>query len=200
MGSAMTQNLLTAGFAVVVYNRTQQRALPLRELGAEIADTPAAAAKKADVVLTMVTDDRASRSVWLGEDGILSGAQPQAILIESSTVSPSWIHELSGHAAGFRLLDAPVAGSKPQAIAKDLGYALEEAGKHNAPLPTTAIARVLSHGNDARIRRSGFCRNLKGIRVEISSISCSIFSTKTSVKFLVWCRSRAALNLGRVIN
>ena len=122
MGSAMAQNLLTAGFDVVVYNRTRDRALPLQDLGAEIADTPAAAAQQADVVFTMVTDDNASRSVWLGKQGILAGAKTQAILIESSTVSPNWIRELSGHAAGFRLLDAPVAGSKPQAIAKELMF------------------------------------------------------------------------------
>jgi 3-hydroxyisobutyrate dehydrogenase len=122
MGSAMAQNLLKAGFAVIVYNRTRDRALPLQDSGAEIADTPAAAAKRADVVFTMVTDDRASRSVWLGDKGILAGTQPQAILIESSTVSPSWIRELSDLASGLRLLDAPVAGSKPQAIAKELMF------------------------------------------------------------------------------
>jgi 3-hydroxyisobutyrate dehydrogenase len=122
MGSAMAQNLLKAGFAVIVYNRTRDRALPLQDSGAEIADTPAAAAQRADVVFTMVTDDRASRSVWLGDGGILAGAQPQAILIESSTVSPSWIRELSDLAQGLRLLDAPVAGSKPQAIAKELMF------------------------------------------------------------------------------
>jgi 3-hydroxyisobutyrate dehydrogenase len=122
MGRAMAQNLLKAGFSVIVYNRTRDRALPLQDSGAEIADTPAAAAKRADVVFTMVTDDRASRSVWLGDEGILAGAQPQAILIESSTVSPSWIRELSDLAQGLRLLDAPVAGSKPQAIAKELMF------------------------------------------------------------------------------
>jgi 3-hydroxyisobutyrate dehydrogenase len=122
MGSAMAQNLLKAGFAVIAYNRTRDRALPLQDSGAEIADTPAAAAQQADVVFTMVTDDRASRSVWLGDEGILASAQPQAILIESSTVSPSWIRELSDLTQGLKLLDAPVAGSKPQAIAKELMF------------------------------------------------------------------------------
>jgi 3-hydroxyisobutyrate dehydrogenase len=120
MGSAMAQNLLKTGFPVVVYNRTCDRALPLQELGAEVADTPKAAAQAAEVIFTMVTDDAASRAVWLGEQGILAGAKPQTILIESSTVSPDWIRELSDHTNGFRLLDAPVAGSYPQAIAKEL--------------------------------------------------------------------------------
>jgi 3-hydroxyisobutyrate dehydrogenase len=120
MGSAMAQNLLQAGFAVVVYNRTRDRTLPLQALGAEIADTPKAAVQDAEVIFTMVTDDAASRSVWLGEHGILAGANPQAILIESSTVSSDWMRELQAQAQGWRLLDAPVAGSQPQAIAKEL--------------------------------------------------------------------------------
>jgi 3-hydroxyisobutyrate dehydrogenase len=120
MGGAMAQNLLQSGFSVVVYNRTRERALPLQALGAEIVDTPKAAAQNANAVFTMVTDDAASRAVWLGENGILAGANPQTILIESSTVSPNWIRELSDRAKAFRLLDAPVAGSQPQAIGKEL--------------------------------------------------------------------------------
>jgi 3-hydroxyisobutyrate dehydrogenase len=120
MGSAMAQNLLQSGFSVIVYNRTRDRALPLQALGAEIVDTPKAAAQNADAVFTMVTDDAASRAVWLGEQGILAGVNPQTILIESSTVSPNWIRELSDRAEGLRLLDAPVAGSQPQAIGKEL--------------------------------------------------------------------------------
>jgi 3-hydroxyisobutyrate dehydrogenase len=120
MGSAMAQSLLQSGFSVVVYNRTRDRALPLQALGAEIADTPKAAAQNADAVFTMVTHDAASRAVWLGDQGILAGANPQTILIESSTVSPNWIRELSDRALGFRLLDAPVAGSQLQAIGKEL--------------------------------------------------------------------------------
>jgi 3-hydroxyisobutyrate dehydrogenase len=120
MGSIMAQNLLQAGFSVVVYNRTRDRALPLQSLGAEIADSPAAAAQSAEAIFTMVTDDTASRSVWLGEEGILAGAKANALLIESSTVSPNWIRELSIHAQNYRLLDAPVAGSKPQAESKEL--------------------------------------------------------------------------------
>jgi 3-hydroxyisobutyrate dehydrogenase len=120
MGSAMAQNLLQSGFSVVVYNRTRERALPLQALGAAIVDTPKAAAQNANAVFTMVTDDAASRAVWLGENGILAGANPQTILIESSTVSPNWIRELSDRAKAFRLLDAPVAGSQPQAIGKEL--------------------------------------------------------------------------------
>jgi 3-hydroxyisobutyrate dehydrogenase len=120
MGSAMARNLLQAGFSLTVYNRTQERALPLKQLGAQIAETPFSAAQNAEVIITMVTDDTASRAVWLGEQGILAGAKPNTILVESSTVSPTWISELILHAQNFDLLDAPVAGSQRQAEAREL--------------------------------------------------------------------------------
>jgi 3-hydroxyisobutyrate dehydrogenase len=73
----------------------------------------------------MLADDRASREAWLSErDGALAAAEPGAILIDSSTVSPSWIIELgaSVHARGLELLDAPVTGSRAQAEAGQLTF------------------------------------------------------------------------------
>lgn len=150
MGSAMAQNLLQSGFSVVVYNRTRDRALPLQALGAKIADTPKAAAQNADAVFTMVTDDAASRAVWLGDQGILAGANPQTILIESSTVSPNWIRELSDRAQGFRLLDAPVAGSQPQAIGKELIFLVggdQDTVAHASPI-FQAMGKSVMHLGD----------------------------------------------------
>jgi 3-hydroxyisobutyrate dehydrogenase len=150
MGSAMAQNLLQSGFSVVVYNRTRDRALPLQALGAKIADTPKAAAQNADAVFTMVTDDAASRAVWLGDQGILAGANPQTILIESSTVSPNWIRELSDRALGFRLLDAPVAGSQPQAIGKELIFLVggdQDTVAHASPI-FQAMGKSVMHLGD----------------------------------------------------
>ena len=70
----------------------------------------------------MVADDAASRSVWLGKDGALAGAGRGAVLVECSTLTVSWIEELSREAAaaGCQLLDAPVTGSKPHAASGEL--------------------------------------------------------------------------------
>jgi len=122
MGIGMAKNLLKAGFPLSVYNRTPAKAQPLAAEGARIAKTPADAARDADVILSMVSDDDASRSTWTGEHGALSGAKANAVLVESSTVTPEWIAKLAALAAkhNLDLLDAPVTGSRVQADAGQL--------------------------------------------------------------------------------
>lgn len=118
----MAGRLLVAGFPVAVWNRSASRAEPLREQGAKVATTPREAAAGADVIISMLADDNAARAVWLGADGALAGAKPGAILIESSTVSVSWIAHLAeaGQAHGCSTLDAPVTGSRIQAASGEL--------------------------------------------------------------------------------
>ena len=122
MGSGMAARLIGAGFEVAIYNRTPERAEPLRQAGAEVAKTPAEAAAGADFIVTMVADDRASREVWIGPNGALPAAKSGAVLIDCSTVTPVWIRELAGLAGARDLafLDAPVTGSRPQAHSGEL--------------------------------------------------------------------------------
>src|SRR6478752_4604267 len=92
MGSGMAGRLLAAGHEVVVTNRTRSRADVLVGDGARWADTPAAAVTDADVVIAMLSDDQASRQVWLGEAGVLAGRPARAALaIECSTLSHAWV-------------------------------------------------------------------------------------------------------------
>ncbi len=117
MGSGMARNLIKHGHTLTVYNRTRERAEAFRELGAGTAETPFAAAQNADVIISMVADDRASRGIWLGAQGALQAARPGTLCIESSTLTPGWTRELAGQSATRQcdLLDAPVTGSKVQA-------------------------------------------------------------------------------------
>ena len=124
MGSGMASNLLKAGVPLAVYNRTAAKAQPFAAKGARIAATPAEAVKGASIVLSMLSDDDASRDAWLGKKGALAAAEPGAILIESSTASPAWIAELAALAErrGNPLLDAPVTGSRAQAEGGQLTF------------------------------------------------------------------------------
>lgn len=117
MGGGMAGRLVDAGWTVSVWNRRRDRASALVAKGARLAASPRDAAASADIVISMVADDEASRAVWLGQDGALVGAQSGSTLIESSTVSPAWIATLAQAASdrGCALLDAPVTGSKTQA-------------------------------------------------------------------------------------
>jgi 3-hydroxyisobutyrate dehydrogenase len=137
MGAGMAANLLKAGFSLSVYNRTVAKARALTDAGARLAATPAEAAKDASVIISMLSDDIASREVWLGSDGALEAAGKGAILIESSTVSPTWIAELAEATSqrGLDLLDAPVTGSRTQAEAGQLSFLV---GGSDAALEKTA--------------------------------------------------------------
>jgi 3-hydroxyisobutyrate dehydrogenase len=124
MGGGMAARLLGAGFAVTAWNRNAARAEPLRAAGAAIAASPRDAAAGADVVISMVADDAASLAVWTGPDGALASARPGTILIECSTLSPSWVIDLAklAEARGCSFLDAPVTGSRPQAVAGEMVF------------------------------------------------------------------------------
>jgi len=124
MGSGMAKRLLGAGFPVTVFNRSREKAAVLEREGAKLADCPCAAAKGAGVLISMVADDNASRSLWLGGQGALAGVASGAVLIESSTLTVGWVRELAtaANAKGCELLDAPVTGSKTQAAAGELNF------------------------------------------------------------------------------
>jgi 3-hydroxyisobutyrate dehydrogenase len=123
MGSSMARRLLESGFPLTVYNRTATKALSLVHDGARFANTPREAAEGADVIVSMVSDDAASRRLWLGTEGALA-AGSGAVAIESSTITVEWVRQLATDAqgAGFRFLDAPVTGSTPQATAAELKF------------------------------------------------------------------------------
>jgi 3-hydroxyisobutyrate dehydrogenase-like beta-hydroxyacid dehydrogenase len=121
MGGRMARRLLDAGHALVVWNRTAARAEPLVERGAEAAESPADAASRADVVLTMVADPRALRAVTEGETGVAAGIGASATLIEMSTVGPAAVSRVAAALPdGAGLLDAPVLGSLAEAEAGSL--------------------------------------------------------------------------------
>jgi 3-hydroxyisobutyrate dehydrogenase len=113
MGVRMADRLETAGHSVNRWNRT----------GA--TQTPHKAVANADIVVAMLRDDEASRSVWLDpEHGALAGMKTGALAIESSTLTVDWVNELAQAASdqGHPFIDAPVLGSRPQAEAGQLIY------------------------------------------------------------------------------
>ena len=123
MGSRMAPHLIEAGHDVVVWNRSPAAVAAAVARGAKSAATPRQAAEGAEFVLTMLTDDDASKAVWMTpESGALAGLGKDAIAIEISTVSPAWLERLAAaiKAHGARLLDAPVVGSLLQAEAAQL--------------------------------------------------------------------------------
>lgn len=116
MGNPMGMNLLKAGHALTVWNRTASRAQELVAAGAKLAKTPREAAAEAEILLTMVSDPPALEEVLWGHegknDGALGGLRAGSIYIDSSTVSPALVRKIAAACAErqVRFLDAPVTG------------------------------------------------------------------------------------------
>jgi 3-hydroxyisobutyrate dehydrogenase len=117
MGAAMARNLLAAGFEVRAWNRSREKAEPLADDGATVADSPAEAAEGAGFVLTMLADADAVAEAAGGEDGALSVLPEDGVWLQMSTVGLEGQEKLAGIADehGVYYVDAPVLGTKEPA-------------------------------------------------------------------------------------
>ncbi|HMH05196.1 MAG TPA: NAD(P)-dependent oxidoreductase [Terriglobales bacterium] len=145
MGSGMASRLLSAGFPVAVYNRNLAKTAAFSSAGAFVAGSPREAASHADIIISMVADDIASRNIWLDETGALAGAARGSVLIESSTLTVGWVKQLSAAAAqrGCEFLDAPVTGTKPHAASGELLFLV--GGSASALAAAQPVLSVLGH-------------------------------------------------------
>ncbi len=159
MGGRMARRLLDAGHELSVWNRTPAKTAPLVEAGATAAETPAEAARSAEIVITMVADSAALQAVSEGPEGIAAQA---ATVLEMSTVGPAAVTQLQAVLPpDAELLDAPVLGSVSEAEAGTLGIfvggseallervrsLLEELGSpiHVGPLGAGAAAKLVAN-------------------------------------------------------
>lgn len=112
MGASMAQHLAENGHTLRVNNRTRSKAKPLLQNGAVWADTPADAARDADIIFTIVGYPEDVEQVILGEDGVLTTASSGSILVDMTTSTPALaekIHQIASK-KGVQSVDAPVSG------------------------------------------------------------------------------------------
>lgn len=123
MGSGMARNLLRHDLELIVHNRTPEKAEPLLEQGAQWADTPRDVAP-ANIVFTMLAHPEAVQSMALGAEGFLDHMQPGSLWVDCSTVHPRFSREMAQASSqrDLRFIDAPVAGTKPQAEGAQLVF------------------------------------------------------------------------------
>lgn len=114
MGSRMAKNLQKAGYDLIVYNRTSEKAKELVEHGAILVNSIAEVAQQSDVIITMLSTPEVVLEISKGEQGILQHAKPNALWINSSTINPSAAKAIGKLAIQHevRYLDTPVAGTK----------------------------------------------------------------------------------------
>ena len=115
MGFPMAGHLKAKGYDVIVYNRTGAKAEAwAQKHGGKSAPTPAAAAKDADFVMTMVGNDKDVEEVVMGKDGVLAGMKKGAILVDHTTASADVARKVYAAAKdkGVPFIDAPVSGGQ----------------------------------------------------------------------------------------
>jgi len=160
MGSGMAGRVLSGGFPLTVFNRNREKAAKFAGAGAVVAASPKEGKAKADIVISVVADDNASREIWLGENGALTGVVPGSILIESSTLTVGWAMQLAQSAAQKKceFLDAPVTGTKPHAANGELFFlvggsaaALEKA-RPVLSVMSRGILHMGANGSGARMK------------------------------------------------
>ena len=124
MGSRMASKLLKNGVELIVFNRSEGPALELEKEGAKRSLSITEAVKDADVIFSMLANPEAVSELILEEGKGLSGMKKGSLWIDCSTVDPAFSRRCGKMAAGhgIEFLDAPVAGSKPQAANADLVF------------------------------------------------------------------------------
>jgi 3-hydroxyisobutyrate dehydrogenase-like beta-hydroxyacid dehydrogenase len=115
MGAAIWQRLAERGCEVVAWDRSNQACATQAKRGLRVAEGPRAVAHEADVVISIITEDRGVRQIFTGPAGFLSGDVTGKLFIEMSTLQPMTHRELAPlvKAKGASLIDSPVMGSIP---------------------------------------------------------------------------------------
>ena len=122
MGKPMATNLLRVGYPLTVHNRSTGAVDELVADGASRAASGKEVAQKSEIVITMLFDSADSERVILGENGVLEGARNGSVIIDMASIAPEVSQSIAAEAAGkgVDLLDAPVSGGEPGAIAGTL--------------------------------------------------------------------------------
>lgn len=121
MGSAMSANLLKAGFTVVGYDIAGQRGAAFAALGGRLAATPAAVADQAEILISVLPSVHSLEDVVTGPAGILSAQRKHQVLVESSTLPIEDKERIRDACQGkVTMLDCPLSGTGAQALTRDL--------------------------------------------------------------------------------
>lgn len=152
MGQGMAHNLLRAGHDLMVWNRTAVKMTPLIEAGAKPADTPAHLAQTCDIIFICVSDTADVEAVILGPDGVIHGAQPGALVVDHSTISPHATREIARqlNENGVHLLDAPISGGSEGAAKGTLSIMIggEASQLARAQPYLEAMGQTITHVGD----------------------------------------------------
>ncbi|WP_312521954.1 2-hydroxy-3-oxopropionate reductase [Anaerospora sp.] len=118
MGKPMSKNLIKSGYPLIVLDRNESAVAEVVAAGAKRAASPKEVAAHSDIIITMLPNSPHVKEVILGENGVIEGAKPDAIVVDMSSIAPLVSREVGDKLSekGILFLDAPVSGGEPKAI------------------------------------------------------------------------------------
>ncbi len=165
MGLPMVENLLAAGHEVKAFDLFPQNVAAAEKAGAAAADSIADAAKGVDAVISMVPEGKHVRAVYEGDEGVFANADPETLLIDSSTIDVATSRVVSRQAveAGFDMVDAPVSGGVGGAVAATLTFMVggsEKAFERASPFLEIMGGKIIHTGGPGNGQAAKICNNM----------------------------------------
>ena len=122
LGNAVALHLLDSGFEVIVYNRTKEKTIPLKEKGAKVVTSPKEIAENSELVITIVKDANAVKEISFEKNGIIEGSHAKLIVADMSTIDPLESKNITKKFQEHNIhkLDIPVMGGPNVAITGNL--------------------------------------------------------------------------------
>ncbi|WP_455661094.1 NAD(P)-dependent oxidoreductase [Pradoshia sp.] len=165
MGKSMARNIMKAGYPLIGYTRTKEKAQDLIEEGMQWGDTVEAVARGAQIIITMVGFPTDVEEVYLGDHGLVNTAKKGTYLIDMTTSSPKLAKKLykAGQEKGIHVLDAPVSGgdigARNGALAIMVGGAQEDY-EVLSPLLHTLGSNIIYQGTAGAGQHTKLCNQI----------------------------------------
>ena len=165
MGAPMAENLLKAGYALSVYDLSEDATQRLQQAGASVADSPKDAANNAQVVISMLPAGKHVHSVYLGDSGLLANLPKGTLVIDSSTIAAADARTVAEAASelGIDFLDAPVSGGTGGAIAGSLTFIVggsDDAFAKAEPILAVMGKNIFHAGDHGAGQVAKICNNM----------------------------------------
>lgn len=165
MGAPMAENLLKAGYALSVYDLSEDATQRLQQAGASVADSPKDAANNAQVVISMLPAGKHVHSVYLGDNGLLANLPKGTLVIDSSTIAAADARTVAEAASelGIDFLDAPVSGGTGGAIAGSLTFIVggsDDAFAKAEPILAVMGKNIFHAGDHGAGQVAKICNNM----------------------------------------
>lgn len=172
MGAPIAGHIMDAGYDVTVYNRTRSKAEDLLARGAHWADSPAQAAKDADVVFTMVGYPTDVEDVYLAKNGLIRATKRGAYMVDLTTSSPQLARDIhdAAEVEDKHALDCPVTGGDAGAVAGTLTLivgATEKDAEPVLPILQTFSDKIFYMGGAGKGQTAKLCN-------QVSLASCMV--------------------------